>query len=117
MAFRAQRPERKRVHTGTAPVGRTLDALDLEELRCAYAALIERGAAEVQYLGYEQDDSVVEAFLLCAVGDQSVRVALRWLTDRERLAADVLASIDTSAAPGEVEVRELHLETWLERWP
>ena len=77
---------RRVVHTETLPIEMTLGGVDLDRLRRGFAELFDRAAHAVQFAGYEQDDAVLERFLVVrsALGEE-VAARADWLTDRERL--------------------------------
>jgi hypothetical protein len=114
--------QRKVVFDESVPWEGGLVELDLRRFQLGFAALMERAAAAVQVLGYEQDDSVVERLLVCQAGaGQPVTVGADWLADRERLIGHVAAQVGTSAgravASNEVAIVALRVVATLEQWP
>jgi len=88
-------PMRRVVYAETVPIEMRVDGLDLDRLRRGFAELFDRAAQAVQLAGYEQDDAVLERFLIVrsAYGEEIV-VRADWLADRERLADDVASELE-----------------------
>jgi len=81
---------RRVVFAETIPIEMRVDDLDLGRLRRGFAELFDRAAHAVQLAGYEQDDAVLERFLIVrsAYGEEVV-VRADWLEDRSRGPLDV----------------------------
>lgn len=74
------------LHNESLPMAMAVDALDLERLRRGFAELFDRAAQAVQLAGYEQDDAVLQRYLVVrAGGGEEFSVKAEWLADGERL--------------------------------
>ena len=115
-------PTRRVVHTETFLVDMRLADLDLDRLRRCFAELFDRAAHAVQLAGHEQDDAVLERFLVVrsALG-QEVAVRADWLTDRERLLDHTRAAVEgesgTSADMHELTILGLRVVALVETGP
>ncbi len=88
-------PTRRVVYAETVPIEMRVDDLDLDRLRRGFAELFDRAAHAVQLAGYEQDDAVLERFLIVrSAGGEEVVVRADWLADRERLADHVVSKLN-----------------------
>ena len=77
---------RQVVYDETLPIEMAAAELDLERLRRGFAELFDRAAQAVQLAGYEQDDVVLERFLIVrTVCGEEMTLSAEWLSDRERL--------------------------------
>ena len=87
-------PTRRVVYDETVPIEMRVDGHDLDRLRRGFAELFDRAAHAVQLAGYEQDDAVLERFLIVrsAYGEEVV-VRADWLADRERLVDQVASEL------------------------
>jgi len=83
------------VYDETLPMEMSARALDLARLRRGFAELFDRAAQAVQLAGYEQDDAVLERYLLVRAADGAeVVVSAEWLADRERLIGHLAVCVD-----------------------
>ena len=86
---------RQVVYNETLPVKMAAAALDLERLRRGFAELFDRAAHAVQLAGYEQDDAVLERYLVVRVAEGAeVSIRADWLADRERLVDHVTSKLN-----------------------
>ena len=112
-------PTRRVVYAETVPIEMRVDDLDLDRLRRGFAELFDRAAHAVQLAGYEQDDAVLERFLIVrsAYGEEVV-VRADWLADRERLIRQIAAELeDRSRGPldvSDVQIVGARVEAMLE---
>ena len=76
----------------------TVADLDLDRLRRCFAELFDRAAHAVQLAGYEQDDAVLERFLVVrsALGEE-VAARADCLADRERLLNHTTAAVEAES--------------------
>jgi hypothetical protein len=112
-------PTRRVVYAETVPIEMRVDDLDLDRLRRGFAELFDRAAHAVQLAGYEQDDAVLERFLIvrCAGGEEIV-VRADWLADRERLAEHIASelerAVDGTWTPSDVQLTKIKVVAVLE---
>ena len=112
-------PTRRVVYAETVPIEMRVDDLDLDRLRRGFAELFDRAAHAVQLAGYEQDDAVLERFLIvrCAGGEEIV-VRADWMMDCERLADHVASelgrTIDGTWKPSDVQLIKIKVVAVLE---
>jgi len=88
-------PTRRVVYAETVPIETGVDGLDLGRLRRGFAELFDRAAQAVQLAGYEQDNAVLERFLIVrSAGGEEIVVRADWLADRERLVDHVVSELE-----------------------
>jgi hypothetical protein len=85
---------RQIIYDETLPLEMTAAALELDRLRKGFAELFDRAAQAVQLAGYEQDDAVLERYLIVRTADGTeVTIGAEWLADRERLIGYIVESL------------------------
>jgi hypothetical protein len=85
---------RRIVFDDTVPIEVPLTGIDLDSIRRMFSDLFDRAALAVSRAGYDQDDAVVERFLVCRAGNEVDReVAAECLSDADRLAAQVVRAL------------------------
>lgn len=114
-------PTRRVVYAETVPIEMRVDGPDLRRLRRGFAELFDRSAQAVQLAGYEQDNAVLERFLIVrsAYGEEVVVVVRAdWLADRERLvdhvASELERAIDGTWKPSDVKLIKIKVVAVLE---
>jgi hypothetical protein len=112
-------PTRRVVYAETVPIEMRVDGLDLGRLRRGFAELFDRAVQAVQLAGYEQDDAVLERFLIVrSAGGEEVVVRADWLADRERLvdhvASELERAIDGTWKPSDVKLIKIKVVAVLE---
>ncbi len=102
-------------------MGFTADSVDLEQLRHQFAPPFDRAAQVVQRAGYEQDDAVIDRYLVCLFGSAGPHlIPAESLADRDRFvnhlmdAARLIAKARLAAA--DIRVVGLRVKAVLEQW-
>jgi hypothetical protein len=97
------------------------DAIPLDELQVAFADLFERAAYVVQCKGYEQDDTIVDRFLLCRNAERTYVVEASFISDGrllvEQLKRDLRVACGGAVELSNVTVVGLRVVTILDAWP
>lgn len=97
------------------------DAIPLDELQVHFADLFERAAYVVQCKGYEQDDTIVDRFLLCRIGEDTHVVEAAFISDEnlltKRLASDLETVTGKRVALAATTVVGLRVVAILDGWP
>ena len=89
------------MHEQSAAFDSPLIELDLNSLRLAFVPLFDRAAHVVQLAGLEQDDSIIDRYLVCRDERGTERIIpAQWLSHRERLIESVCAAFDNGPASG-----------------
>jgi hypothetical protein len=102
-------PTRRVVYAETVPIEMRVGDLDLDRLRRGFAELFDRAAQAVQLAGYEQDDAVLERFLIVrSAGGEEIVVRADWLADRERLVRQIAAGLEDRSR-GPVDVADVQI--------
>ena len=98
------RPEPRTLYTETLPVEFSLNDLDLDVLRRRFAEVFDRAAHAVQLAGFEQDDAIIERYVICRLGERTeLAVTAESLSDRERLSRHVTETIRLRTGPSTVQ--------------
>jgi len=98
-----------------------LAKLDFDRLREAMLPLFEAAAHAVQVAGYEQDDAVIDRFVVCHVKDDEITILADHFSTKAFFTASVSnqliqQSFDTTNEQ-DVEIVSLRVTATLERWP
>ncbi|MFH1111398.1 MAG: hypothetical protein V1790_19700 [Planctomycetota bacterium] len=97
------------MYVETVPIEMRVDGLDLDRLRRGFAELFDRAAHAVQLAGHEQDDAVLERFLIVrSAGGADIVVRADWLADRERLVRQIGAGLEDRSR-GPVDVSDVQI--------
>ncbi len=107
------------VYNESLPLEMAVDRLDLERLRRGFAELFDRAAQAVQLAGYEQDDAVVERYMLVRTAEGAeTSIVADWLADRERLVSHVHSELHRAFGdgcnPSDVQVVGVRVVAFLE---
>lgn len=109
---RDQAVTRKLLFDETVPMLFALDDVNLDLVRRRFAGLFDRAAHAVQLAGDEQDDAVVERYLLCRVADaEPFRVAADFVADRSALLKHITDAVSRHTKrpiqPNEIQIEGL----------
>jgi hypothetical protein len=97
----------------TVPIDFPVAGIDLDVIRRVFSGLFDRAAQAVSRAGYDQDDAVVERFLVCRVGEATaLDIAAECLSEADRLAAQVVRALVAAGAGrlGPAEIRIIGLK-------
>ncbi len=94
--------------------------LDFDRLRREMLALFEAAAHAVQVAGYEQDDAVIDRFVVCRVGDCDMTMPVNYLSTpaafesamRQQLQRGKVEDVESD----DVTIVALRVTATLERW-
>jgi len=106
--------------TGETAVNWRADAIPLGQLQGGFAGLFERAAYTVQCKGYEQDDSILDRFLLCRVGDDTHVVEASFISDVGLLTRQLSRNLHSLTGNGDlatVTIVGLRVVASLDQWP
>ncbi|MEK7710690.1 MAG: hypothetical protein AAB341_02245 [Planctomycetota bacterium] len=96
---------RRIVFDDTVPIDVPLAGIELDAIRRVFSELFDRAAQAVSRAGYDQDDAVVERSFVCRAGDATeLHIAVEWLSDADRLAAQVVRAL-IAAGVAEADAR------------
>ncbi len=107
--------------TEESPVDWPADGIPLDELQVCFADLFERAAYVVQCKGYEQDDTIVDRFFLCKVGETTHVVEAAFISEENLLTKQLSRDLEVVAAEpvslSDVTVVGLRVVAILDAWP
>ena len=95
-------------------------SLDFDRLRCEMMTLFESAAHAVQVAGYEQDDAVIDRFVICRVGGHDITMSVNYQSThaafesamRKQLQQRKVEDIESDG----VAIVALRVTATLERW-
>jgi len=115
-SFRRENIRRTKLLEFDCPFEGDREVLDMGTLRSGFAALFERAGQAVQRAGRDVDQVVFERFLRCRrSGGDSFDVAVEWLSDPDRLVADIRARCGAVDAD-DIRIESLLVVVTLEEW-
>lgn len=115
------RIQRTLLYKETVEAGFRVDGVEVERLRYLFAPLFDRAAQAVQRAGHDQDDCIIDRFLICRMGTgNSWQAPVESLGERGRLLMRLMASAEHVAGHGceasDVQVVGLCVTATLEQW-
>ena len=118
--FPSAPPTRTTVFSRVTPVDFAVADLNLDDLRRSFAELFDQAAHAIQLAGYEQDDGIINRWLVCRVGERELKVPADTLADADRfrraLLAEVEAQLCVAVDRDEVAIIGLRVDAILECW-
>ncbi len=115
-SFRRENIRRSKLLEIDCPFEGDPGVLDMGTLRSGFAALFERAGQAVQRAGRDVDQVVFERFLRCRPSrGGSFDVAVEWLSDPDRLVADIRARCGAVDAD-DIRIESLLVVVTLEEW-
>ncbi len=98
-----------------------LTTLDFDRLRAAMLTLFEAAAHTVQVAGYEQDDAVIDRFVVCHVRGEDIRIIVDQFSTQEFFKTSIRNQLIQQSVKNledaDVEIVSLRVTATLERWP
>lgn len=113
--------ERRRLVTRRVEFSATLRDVDVQAVRAAFSRLFDQAAESVFRAGLDQDDAVVERFVVCrCAAGPDVRVPLPCLATAEALCGVVRAALgNPSTSTSDIEnvrITALEVDVIAESW-
>lgn len=85
------------LHTEEMAFHSSLADLDLRRLQLAFSDLFDRASEAIQRLGLDQDDIVLDRFLICRTPEGPHDIPAEWISDKARLIQSVQAHLRSFA--------------------
>ncbi|MDO8629755.1 MAG: hypothetical protein Q7R41_04620 [Phycisphaerales bacterium] len=100
---------RRIVFDDTMPIDVPLAGIDADSIRRVFSDLFDRAAQAVSRAGYDQDDAVVERFIVCRTADTfNHEIPADYLSDAGRLTEHVTSAVRAAGA-GELDPAEIRI--------
>ncbi len=97
------------------------DCIPLDDLQVCFADLFERAAYVVQCKGYEQDDTIVDRFFVCEIGETTHVVEAAFISEENlltrQLSRDLGVVAGGTVSLSDARVVGLRVVTILDAWP
>lgn len=104
---------RRIVFDDTVPFDAPLTGIDLDPIRRVFSDLFDRAAQALSHAGYDQDDAVVERYLICRAADTlDHEIPADFFSDARRLTEHVTSAVRAAGAGefGRAEIRIIGLK-------
>lgn len=112
-------PSRTTVFSSVTPVNFAVADLNLDDLRRSFAPTFDQAAHAIQLAGFEQDDGVINRWLVCRVNGREPEVIAESLADTDRFRQTLLAGLEAQLGvavnANEVAIVGLRVDAVLER--